>query len=88
VATDSRPSTRKDGYVPRHAPPKATKKASKERSFLRRRWWLFLLLTPVVVMLLGTLALYIAYARIELPDKLPPATGSPSPRSTAWSTER
>jgi penicillin-binding protein 1A len=72
VATDSRPSTRKDGYVPRHAPPKATKKASKERSFLRRRWWLFLLLTPVVVMLLGTLALYIAYARIKLPDKLPP----------------
>jgi penicillin-binding protein 1A len=72
VATDSRPSTRKDGYVPRHASPKAAKKASKKRSFLRRRWWLLVLLTPVVVMVLGALALYIAYARIELPKKLPP----------------
>jgi penicillin-binding protein 1A len=72
VATDSRPSTRKDGYVPRHAPPKATKKASKKRSFLRRRWWLLLLLTPVVLMLVGTVALYIAYARIDLPKRLPP----------------
>jgi membrane peptidoglycan carboxypeptidase len=72
VATDSRPSTRKDGYVPRHAPPKATKKASKRRSFLRRRWWLLLLLTPVVLMLVGTVALYIAYARIDLPKRLPP----------------
>jgi penicillin-binding protein 1A len=71
VATDSRPSTRKDGYVPRHASSKAAKKASK-RSFLRRRWWLLLLLTPVVVLLLGTLALYIAYARIDLPNALPP----------------
>jgi penicillin-binding protein 1A len=72
VATDSRPSTRRDGYVPRHAPPKAKKKASKKRSFLRRRWWLLLLLTPVVVLLLGSLALYIAYARIDLPKTLPP----------------
>jgi len=72
VATDSRPSTRKDGYVPRHAPPKARKKASKKRSFLRRRWWLLVLLTPVVLLLLGTLALYIAYARIQLPKSLPP----------------
>jgi penicillin-binding protein 1A len=71
VATDSRPSTRKDGYVPRHASSKAAKKASK-RSFLRRRWWLLLLLTPVVVLLLGTVALYIAYARIDLPNALPP----------------
>jgi penicillin-binding protein 1A len=72
VATDSRPSTRKDGYVPRHAPPKATKKASKKSSFLRRRWWLLLLLAPVVLMIVGSLALYIAYARIDLPKRLPP----------------
>jgi membrane peptidoglycan carboxypeptidase len=72
VATDSRPSTRKSGYVPRHAPPKATKKATKGRSFLRRRWWVLLLLTPVVLVLLGTVALYIAYARIKLPTALPP----------------
>ena len=72
MATDSRPSTRKDGYVPRHASTSAKEKASKKRSFLRRRWWLLVLLTPVVLLLLGTLALYIAYARIELPSKLPP----------------
>jgi penicillin-binding protein 1A len=71
VATDSRPSTKKDGYVPRHASSKAAKKSSK-RSFLRRRWWLLVLLTPVVVVVLGTLALYIAYARIDLPNALPP----------------
>ena len=72
MATDNLPSTRKDGYVPRHASPRATKKASKKRSFLRRRWWLLVLLTPVVVLILGTVALYIAYARIELPNALPP----------------
>jgi penicillin-binding protein 1A len=72
VATDSRPSTRKDGYVPRHAPAKAKKKASKKRSFIRRRWWLLVLLTPFVLFLLGSVALYIAYARIQLPTTYPP----------------
>ncbi|MGZ4149422.1 MAG: transglycosylase domain-containing protein [Actinomycetota bacterium] len=63
-------------YVPRHAPvkvaAKAGKKAGKKRSFLRRRWWVFVLVTPVVLGIVGFVALYVAYTRIQLPDKLPP----------------
>jgi membrane peptidoglycan carboxypeptidase len=69
-------STRDDDYVPRHAPARAHKRASKRRvenrSFLRRRWILLVVLTPFVLSLLGFLGLLIAYARIQLPDKLPP----------------
>jgi len=72
VATGSKSPTRRDDYVPRHAPARATKKASKKKSFLRRRWWLLLLLSPLVVILLGVGALYVAYARIKLPNTLPP----------------
>jgi penicillin-binding protein 1A len=72
VATGSRSRTRRDDYVPRHAPAKTTEKASKKKSFIRRRWWLLLLLSPLVVMLLGVSALYVAYARIKLPNTLPP----------------
>jgi membrane peptidoglycan carboxypeptidase len=72
VATGSRSRTRRDDYVPRHAPAKATEKASKQKSFIRRRWWLLLLLSPLVVILLGVSALYVAYARIKLPNTVPP----------------
>ena len=71
MATGSKPSTNRNGYVPKHAPAKATKKSTK-KSFLRRRWWLLLLLTPVALAFLGSVALYVAYARIKLPDRLPP----------------
>ncbi len=71
MATGSKPSTNRNGYVPKHAPARATKKSTK-KSFLRRRWWLLLLLTPVALALLGSVALYVAYARIKLPDRLPP----------------
>ncbi len=71
MATGSKPSTNRNGYVPKHAPARATKKSTK-KSFLRRRWWLLLLLTPVALAFLGSVALYVAYARIKLPDRLPP----------------
>ncbi len=59
---------------PKHGATKRPAKAAgeKKRSFLRRRWWLLLLLSPVVLGLLGALGLLIAYARIQLPDRLPP----------------
>ena len=44
----------------------------KKKSFLRRKWWLLLLLTPLVVMALAGIGLYVAYARITLPETLPP----------------
>ncbi len=72
MATGSRSHTGRDDYVPRHAPAKATEKASKRKSFIRRRWWLLLLLSPLVVILLGVSALYVAYARIKLPNTVPP----------------
>ncbi len=72
MATGSRSRTRRDDYVPRHAPAKTTEKASKQKSFIRRRWWLLLLLSPLVVILLGVSALYVAYARIKLPNTVPP----------------
>ena len=72
MATGSRSRTRRDDYVPRHAPAKTTEKASKQKSFIRRRWWLLLLLSPLVVILLGVSALYVAYARIQLPNTVPP----------------
>ena len=72
MATRSRSRARGDDYVPRHAPAKATEKASKEKSFIRRRWWLLLLLSPLVALLLGVSALYVAYARIKLPTGYPP----------------
>jgi len=70
VATGSKPSTSRD-YVPKHAPANAKKRSGK-RSFLRRRWWLLVLLTPVVMAFVGSVALYVAYARIKLPNRLPP----------------
>ena len=71
MATGSQPSTPRNGYVPKHAPAKAKAKKEK-RSFIRRRWWLLLLSTPLVLSFLGSVALYIAYARIQLPSRLPP----------------
>ena len=46
--------------------------ATTRRSFLRRRWWLIVLLAPVLVAILGVTAFLIAYARTDLPDRLPP----------------
>jgi penicillin-binding protein 1A len=80
VASGTKPPTRRDDYVPKHAPQRATAKARKRngkkavgtRSFLRRRWWVILLLAPLVLALLVFVGLWIAYARIQLPDRLPP----------------
>jgi penicillin-binding protein 1A len=52
-------------------PAKRSKKTGK-RSFLRRRWWLVLGATPLIAASLIFVGLWIAYARIELPDRLPP----------------
>jgi len=46
--------------------------APKKKSFLRRRWWVFVLATPFVLALFAGIGLYIAYARIKLPQALPP----------------
>ncbi|HEV8089131.1 MAG TPA: hypothetical protein VGQ50_10755, partial [Actinomycetota bacterium] len=46
--------------------------APKKKSFLRRRWWVFVLATPFVLALFAGVGLYIAYARIKLPQALPP----------------
>jgi penicillin-binding protein 1A len=76
VATRSKPPAKRDAYVPRHAPEKIAAKASKKaggrRSFLRRRWWLFVLLTPLLLGVLASVAVLVAYARIQLPETLPP----------------
>jgi penicillin-binding protein 1A len=56
---------------PRGSAPKDSA-TPKKKSFLRRRWWLLVLLTPFVLVLLGGIGLYIAYARIQLPEALPP----------------
>ena len=50
----------------------SNKPSKSKQSFLRRRWWLILLLTPVVLGIFTLIGLYIAYARITLPQTLPP----------------
>jgi penicillin-binding protein 1A len=86
VASGTRSPSKRDDYVPKHAPSKrrrgaaaSTKErrpkdasAKTKRSFLRRRWWLILLLTPLLAGVLGAIAFLIAYARTDLPDRLPP----------------
>jgi penicillin-binding protein 1A len=96
VASGTRSPSKRDDYVPKHAPAKRRGRAAaprdgrrtgrpakatspgagSKRSFLRRRWWLILLLTPVLVGVLGVIAFVIAYARTELPDRLPPVQTS------------
>jgi penicillin-binding protein 1A len=62
--------------VPLHAPTRRSRSVRngdpKPKGFWRRRWWLVALLTPVVLALLGIGVLLIAYARIDLPETLPP----------------
>jgi penicillin-binding protein 1A len=77
VASGTKPSSSRDDYVPRHAPSRARKRASKKatkhrKSFLRRRWWLLLLLTPVLFGLLAVGAFVYAYSQLDLPERLPP----------------
>jgi penicillin-binding protein 1A len=72
VAAGTKSPPTKDPYVPQHAPDKVRKRRGKRKSFIRRHWLLLLLLSPVVLALLGFLVLFVAYARIDLPDKLPP----------------
>ncbi len=78
----------RDPYVPKHGPTRSSSRSgsaaasgpagsqaavgTKRKSFLRRKWWLLVLLTPVVIALLASLGLYVAYARITLPETLPP----------------
>ena len=75
-----------DGYVPRHAParPRArgaskgngpsrpAARPGKRKSFLRRRWWVIALAVPFLLALMIGGGVWLAYARIELPDTLPP----------------
>jgi membrane peptidoglycan carboxypeptidase len=44
----------------------------KKRSFLRRRWWLFVLVVPAVLFASVAVGLFVAYARLQLPETLPP----------------
>jgi penicillin-binding protein 2D len=59
--------TRPDGakHVPKHALQR------RRNGFFRRFWWLFVLV-PMLVVVAMFGSLYVAYARIELPDTLPP----------------
>jgi penicillin-binding protein 1A len=61
--TPTRPGEAK--HVPKHAP------STRKKGFFRRFWWVFLLVPLLVAVVLGG-SLYMAYARIELPDTLPP----------------
>ncbi len=71
---------KRDTYVPKHGPGrvkarterKAAANGGKRRSFLRRRWWLLVLAVPVLLLVITTGAIWVAYARIQLPDTLPP----------------
>jgi len=60
--------------APGGGPPRGTKGADapKKRSFLRRRWWVFVLLVPVVLVAFTAVGLFVAYARLQLPETLPP----------------
>jgi penicillin-binding protein 1A len=64
-SSSSAPSGRTDGARPDGA-------EKRKRSFLRRRWWVFVLVAPVTVMALVVVGLFVAYARIQLPETLPP----------------
>ena len=56
---------------PGDSPKKPGTSRPKKKSFLRRRWWILVLATPFVLVLFAGIGLYIAYARIKLPDALP-----------------
>ena len=69
--------TKASGRAAASTGPASTRSAKastgpKKKSFLRRKWWLLLLLTPLVVMAFAGIGLYVAYARITLPETLPP----------------
>ncbi|MEX0651576.1 MAG: transglycosylase domain-containing protein, partial [Actinomycetota bacterium] len=51
--------------VPKHTPSK------RRKGFFRRFWWVFVLVPTLVIAALAG-SLYVAYARIELPEALPP----------------
>ena len=63
IETPARPEGAK--HAPKHTP------AKRKKGFFRRFWWVFVLVPLLVV---GALAgsLYVAYARIQLPEALPP----------------
>ncbi|MGH2539516.1 MAG: transglycosylase domain-containing protein, partial [Actinomycetota bacterium] len=65
MSTDvpTRPEAAK--HVPKHAP------STRKKGFFRRFWWVFLVV-PVLVAAALAGSLYVAYARIQLPDTLPP----------------
>ncbi len=63
IDTPTRPEGAK--HVPKHSPSR------RKKGFFRRFWWVFVLVPLLVVAALAG-SLYVAYARIQLPDALPP----------------
>ena len=87
TTTPTRPEGAK--HVPKHAP------STRKKGFFRRFWWVFVLV-PLLVVVGSVGSLYMAYARIQLPETLPPIrtsylydrNGVRSRRCTAPSTAR
>jgi len=63
TTTPTRPEGAK--HVPKHAP------STRKKGLFRRFWWVFVLVPLLVVAAIGG-SLYMAYARIALPQTLPP----------------
>ncbi|HVF07107.1 MAG TPA: transglycosylase domain-containing protein, partial [Actinomycetota bacterium] len=63
IDTPTRPEGAK--HVPKHSPSR------RKKGFFRRFWWVFVLVPLLLVAALAG-SLYVAYARIQLPDTLPP----------------
>ena len=63
IDTPTRPEGAK--HAPKHTPSK------RKKGFFRRFWWVFVLVPLLVVAALAG-SLYVAYARIQLPEGVPP----------------
>jgi penicillin-binding protein 1A len=63
IDTPTRPEGAK--HAPKHSPTR------RKKGFFRRFWWVFVLVPLLLVAALAG-SLYVAYARIQLPDQVPP----------------
>ena len=74
----ARPRARAAAPRPKAAPKgngngvRTVKRPARKRSFLRRWWWAIALAVPFLLFLMVAGGIWLAYARIELPDTLPP----------------